>query len=87
MKKKIEVPIGMALVELAERAAEHGDERATLLVGNIAHELLTTDLIDVADNADFLTIVEYSGMLAEAVRTGQSIESIKSSEFRTSLDD
>lgn len=85
MNNKIEVPIGRLLVELAERAADHGDEKAVLLVNDIAHELLVTDKIDTADNADFLSVRDYAAMLAQAIREGESVNAVKNSEFRARL--
>ena len=85
MKKRIELEVGMSLIELAERAADRGDERSLILVGRVGYELLMNDDVDTADNADPLTVVEYADMLANALREGKSMDDIKNSEFRTSL--
>lgn len=85
MKERIELEVGMSLIELAERAADREDERSLILIARIGQELLTNDDVDTADDADPLTVVEYADMLRNALKKGESVEAIKSSEFRTSL--
>lgn len=86
MNSKIEVSIGKPLIELAERAADRGDKVALLLVGKIAQELLTTDKVDTADNADFLSVGDYVAMLVQAIDDGSPLDEVKGSRFRSQLD-
>jgi hypothetical protein len=77
MEGKVQVFIGKSLVELAERAADLGDEKSIVLVGNIAHELLTTGVVIAAEEVSLLSIRDYTADLAEAVRNNASVDEVK----------
>lgn len=77
MEDKIQVFVGKPLVELAEAAAERGDERSVMLVNDIAHELLMTGVVIAAEDVSLLGIRDYTADLAEAIRNQASIEAVK----------
>lgn len=82
MEEKIQVPIGEALLELTERAADNADEKSLLLIENVAHALLTTGVVISADEKSFYGISNYADALAGALSKGEPIEGIKDSALR-----
>lgn len=82
MEEKIQVPIGEALLELTERAADKADEKSLLLIANVTHALLITGVVISADDKSFYGISNYADALADALSKGESIEAIKDSALR-----
>ncbi len=84
MEGKIEVPIGKKLLDLSDHLVDRRDSESLDLVADVAHELLTTNIVVGAD-ISFLDIQVYAADAATRLNNGDSSEDIKSNILRTSI--
>lgn len=82
MEGKIEVPIGKMLLDLSDRLVDHRDSKSLNLIADVAHELLTTNVVVGAD-VSFLDIQVYAADAATRLDNGDASEDIKSDILRT----